>query len=135
MLRYHFKPFAAAAIAMAAIGSTHAAMPADSQLSAISKVYLDTNGCTPQLTEELQDEEFLLASSESAAQAKLKVDVHQLDASMGASARYSAMLVNGDGVTLFSTSGREDSISQEELCEDISDDVVDAMQDKIEDAS
>lgn len=135
MLRFLFNPLLAAALAVAAFAPAQAALPGDNNLSTVSHIYLDTNGCTPQFTEELQDEEFLLATSAETAEAILKVDVHQLDASMGASARYSAMLIRQDGSPMFSTSGQEDSISQEELCEDISDEVVDALEDKVDAAS
>jgi hypothetical protein len=52
------------------------------------------------------------------------VNVRQLDANTGASARFSATLRDRPGEVVWETTGREDSINQEELCEDISEDIV-----------
>lgn len=54
--------------------------------------------------------------------------MHHLDANFGASARYSATMRGEDGDVLFRTTGREDSISVAELCEDISEDIVDRIE-------
>lgn len=123
----NFRLLLAALLCIAPAALTFAADPADQVLRNVKNLYLETNGCTPQFSEALQDADYILVSDRQLADAILKVDVHQLDASMGASARYSATLQQHNGYELFGTSGSEDSIDQEELCEDISEDVVDAM--------
>lgn len=115
--------------------TTTAALPGDNRLASVKRVYLDSNGCTPQFREELRDAEYRLEGKPAAADAVLKVDVHQLDASMGASARFTANLLKQDGSPLFAFTGREDSIDQEELCEDISEQVVEQLEDQAEEAS
>lgn len=135
MYSRHLKWIGAAAFCVAGLGTVHAALPGGNPLASVERIYLDTNGCTPQFQEELSDAEYRLEDSPITADAVMKVDVHQLDASMGASARYTANLIDPDGSPLFAFSGREDSISQEELCEDISEDVVEELEDQVEDVS
>ena len=134
MKNFPLKPVISGVTCVSAIALAQVAVAADPiSLPAVKSVYLETNGCTPQFTEELIDADYALMEKQEAADASLVVDVHQLDASMGASARYSAKLRTQSGQVLFAVSGREDSIDQEELCEDISEDVVDALVDKTED--
>lgn len=96
----------------------------------VGTIWLDTNGCTSKLITELEDHDFALTNSHRSADAVLKVDVHQLDAHTGASARYSASLRDADGRLLMNTSGREDAISQKKLCSNITDDVLDRLSDR-----
>ena len=91
---------------------------------------LDTNGCTPQLTHELADKGFVLTTSRR--EGTLRVNVRQLDANTGASARFSAKLRDRDGGVVWETTGREDSISQEELCEDLSEEIVERLENRME---
>jgi hypothetical protein len=91
-------------------------------------LWLDTNACTPQLTSELEDAGYTFVASRKEAEGSLRVNVRQLDANTGASARFSATLRNQDGKSVWETTGREDSISQEELCEDISEDIADRLE-------
>lgn len=91
-------------------------------------LWLDTNACTPQLTAELEDNGYTLVPNRKQAEGNLRVNVRQLDANTGASARFSAHLRDQDGNAVWETTGREDSISQEELCEDISEDIVDRLE-------
>lgn len=102
--------------------------PPGAALSAVKTIALQTNGCTPQLSTELQKTAgHTLTSDTKTADAVMTVDVHQLDANTGASARFSAVLRNQAGKEVFSTTGREDSISQEELCEDIAEETAERM--------
>lgn len=98
--------------------------------SDVGLIYVDTNGCTDKLTTELMDHDFALTNQRGGADAVLKVDVHQLDAHTGASARYTATLRDSGGKILVNTSGREDAISQKKLCSNITDDVLDRLSDK-----
>jgi len=103
-------------------------IPRNAALNSVRTIHLQTNGCTPQLNTELQTTGgYGLGSDLKGADASLKVDVHQLDANTGASARFSASLRDQGGKELFSTTGREDSISQEELCEDIAEEIAERM--------
>lgn len=95
-------------------------------LSQVQTISVDSNECIGQLDDELDDHGFINSSS-SRADGVLEVDVHQLDANMGATARFAATLRGRDGRVLFSTTGREDSFSVAELCEDISEDIFDRM--------
>jgi hypothetical protein len=95
-------------------------------------LWLETNGCTPQLSEELQENGYTLAASSKNSEGILHVDVHQLDANTGASARFSAKLNDKAGKSIWQTTGREDSISQEELCEDIGEEVAERLKKRME---
>lgn len=103
-------------------------VPQNASLAAVKTIQLQTNGCTPQLTTELQTTGgYTLITDSKTADAVMKADVHQLDANTGASARFSAVLRDLNGKELFSTTGREDSISQQELCEDIAEEIAERM--------
>lgn len=112
------------------VGSVHArdAVIRSNPVPHLQVLWLDTNGCTPQLTEELQEGGYTLAQSRRSADGVLRVSVRQLDANTGASARFSASLRDDRGNAVWETTGREDSISQEELCEDISEDIVERLE-------
>jgi hypothetical protein len=102
----------------------------DNSFASVGAIWLDTNGCSEKLISELEDDDYVLASHRRAADAVLKVDVHQLDAHTGASARYAATLEDDRGRVLMRTSGREDAISQHKLCANITDDVMDRLSDR-----
>jgi hypothetical protein len=99
-------------------------------LNQVDSIWLDSNSCLSGLSDEASEHGFAQSRSPRSADAILEVDVHQLDANVGASARYSAVLHGDDGRVLFRTSGREDSISQRELCADIGDDIFDRIENR-----
>src|SRR5689334_3640991 len=98
------------AIAVCALFSLPAATAKDrTATSRAGVILLDTNGCDERLSSDLTDAGFALAGRPDDADTVLRVDVHQLDAHMGASACYSATLRSVTGKTLINTSGREDA--------------------------
>lgn len=99
-------------------------------LHQVDSIWLDANTCMSGLSDEASSHGFAQTRNPRSADAVLEVDVHQLDAHVGNSARYSAVLRGDDDRVLFSTSGREDSISRQELCADIGDDIFDRMEDR-----
>jgi hypothetical protein len=120
--------FAIAATSALFAGLASARGPYARSLNQVDTIWLDSNSCMSGLSEQASEHGFAESRSPRSSDAILEVNVHQLDADFGASARYSAVLHGDDGRVLFSTSGREDSISQRELCADISDDIFDRME-------
>lgn len=122
--------FVIAVAAMSALfaGLASARGPYARSLSQVDSIWVDSNICMASLSDEASEHGFLQSGSPRSADAILEVNVHQLDANVGNSARYSAILRGDDGRVLFSTSGRESSISQRELCADIGDDIFDRIE-------
>lgn len=122
--------FVIAVAAMSALltGPASARGPYARSLNQVDSIWLDSNSCMAGLSDEASEHGFLQSRSPRSADAILEVNVHQLDADIGNSARYSAVLRGDDGRVLFSTSGREDSITQQELCADIGDDIFDRIE-------
>ena len=120
---------ATAVIALCALASLTDAQAKDkTATNRAGMIWLDTNGCDERISSDLEDAGFALAARRSEADTVLKVDVHQLDAHTGASARYSATLRSVSGAKLIDTSGREDAYSEKKLCKNISDRVVDRLE-------
>jgi hypothetical protein len=122
-------------IAIAAMSTLFAGLasargPYARSLNQVDAIWLDSNSCMAGLSDEASDHGFAQTRSPRSSDAVLEVNVHHLDANVGASARYSAVLHGEDGRVLFSTSGREDSISHRELCADISDDIFDRIENR-----
>lgn len=106
------------------------ARPDARSLYEVDAVTVDANSCNGALREELLDNGYLV-TGRRAADAELDVDVRHLDADFGASARYTATVRGDDGDVLFRTSGREDSITMAELCSDISEDIVERIENRV----
>lgn len=106
------------------------ARPDARSLYEVDAMSVDSNSCNGALRDSLQDNGFLVTNRRS-ADAELDVDVRHLDADFGASARYTATVRGDDGDVLFRTSGREDSITTAELCEDISEDIVERIENRV----
>lgn len=114
----------------ATVVSTQAlARPDARSLYEVDAMAVDSNSCNGALRDALSDSGFLVTSRRG-ADAELDVDVRHLDTEFGRSARYTATVRGDDGDVLFRTSGREDSITTAELCEDISDDIVDRIENR-----
>lgn len=119
---------AAAVLVLTGVAQARDAVIRSNPVPDLRVLWLDTNACTPQLTAELEDGGYTLVSNRKEAEGNLRVNVRQLDANTGASARFSASLRDQANKSVWETTGREDSISQEELCEDISEDIVDRLE-------
>lgn len=118
----------AALLASAGAAQARDAVIRSEPIPDLKVLWLDTNGCTPQLMSELEEDGYLLVSNRGSSEGTLRVNVRQLDANTGASARFSAALRDRSGGIVWQTTGREDSISQEELCEDISEDIAERLE-------
>jgi hypothetical protein len=119
---------AVAAISALFAGLASARGPYARSLNQVDSIWVDSNICMSGLSNEASEHGFLQSGSPRSSDAILEVDVHQLDTDVGNSARYSATLRGDDGRVLFSTSGREDSLTQRELCADIGDDIFDRIE-------
>jgi hypothetical protein len=100
-------------------------------LNEVEAIWLDSNSCNGGISQQLNTHGFLIAGTPRSSDAVLDVQVNPQDSPLGAAAKYSATLTGEDGRVLFSTSGREDSITHSELCEDIGDDIVDRIENRM----
>jgi hypothetical protein len=100
-------------------------------LQEVESIWLDSSSCSSGISHQLDRGGFLLTGSPRMADAVLEVNVNHLDTDMGAAARYSATLHGRNGRVLFSTSGRENSVSERELCQDIGDDIADRIESRM----
>lgn len=105
--------------------------PSARSVQEVDAIWLDSNVCTSGISQEIHEHGFVAVSSPRKADAVLEVNVRHLDANAGASARYTATLRGADDRVLFSITGREDSITQKELCADIGDDILDAVESRV----
>jgi hypothetical protein len=101
-------------------------------LGEVDTIELDANTCRAAFSQELRANGFGVTDSRRSANATLEVRVnaHPSDV-VGRDGTYAVKLVGDDGKILFTHGGHESSIDHAELCDDISDDVVDALERRI----
>lgn len=127
------KPFHAAMIALAGAGliATSTAIARDRfdirNLRQVDSVWVDANVCTSGIRDQLRDRGFFLSGSPRTADAVLMVDVYDHESYVRDSARYRAVLENGDNDVLFTASGTESARSMGGLCDNIGDSIADSM--------
>lgn len=98
-------------------------------LSEVDMIELDANTCAAAFSQELRASGFGITDSRRSANATLEVNVAERPSRVfGRDADYSAKLIGDDDEVLFMHGGTESSIDHAELCDDISDDVVDALE-------
>lgn len=114
-------------VAIGLVPLAGAADSADDILPKVRNILLEANGCSEQFAAALEDADYGVVTNRSLADAIFKIDIQPLDESLGAASRYAVSLRTLDGFELFGQSGAEDSTDQEELCEDISEDMVEAL--------
>jgi len=117
---------------LAALGVAMLPMQSEARrLGDVGAIWVDSNSCTSKLENQLSSNGFAVADSPRWSDTTLEVDVHELNARFGTSARYTATLRDEDGRLLFSTMGREDSLNYSELCEDIGDDIAERLANRV----
>lgn len=123
-----FKRYAAMLLlAVLAWPAAQAADKADDILPKVNSILLEANGCSEQFKSELEASGYQVVTNKSLADAIFKIDVQKMNESLGAASRYAVSLRTLDGFELFGQSGSEDSTDHEEVCEDISEDMVEAV--------
>lgn len=104
--------------------------PHAESLGQVKKVWLDSNICQSGIGQEVTAHGYSAAGSSQRADGVLEVKVSPIESSVGRSAAYTAKLTGDGGKLLFETSGEESSVSEEELCKDIGDDILDSLDSK-----
>lgn len=107
--------------------AVQAADSADAILPKVNNILLEANGCSEQFSTALKEANYAIVTNRSLADAIFKIDVQPLNEALGAASRYAVSLRTLDGFELFGQSGAEDSTDPEEVCEDISEDMVEAL--------
>lgn len=123
-------------VAIAALGASVAGVasargPYARSLHQVDAIWVDSNMCSAGLSNELSEHGFQQTSSPRIADAILDVNVRQERTNLGAEARYTATLRGENGRVLFSMNGNEESLTQRELCADISDDIFDRLENRM----
>lgn len=93
----------------------------------VKKVWVESNLCKSGFATEAAAHGYAAASSSQRSDGVLEIDVKPIESAVGQSAAYTAKLTGDGGKTLFETKGEESSVSEEELCKDIGDDILDAL--------
>lgn len=113
--------------AVVVLPATHAADSADDILPEVQNILLEANGCSEQFGADLEAAGYAVVTNRSLADAIFRIDIQPMSESLGAASRYAVSLQTLDGFELFGQSGAEDSTDAEEVCEDISEDMVEAL--------
>ncbi len=125
------------ALALAACGSE--SKNADTRATHISKVrtlHLTSNDCPAGIRKALQEHGYALLAEDQPADAALKVTVTRTGRNLqsvpefggfGSKANYTAEVVGAENKILFSTAGKEGSITSKEMCEDIGDEIAEKL--------
>ena len=122
------KPFSIAVLlGTSALITAQAADKADAILPKVNNIMLQANGCSEQFASELQANGYQVVTNRSLADAIFKIDMQSRDEALGAAANYAVSLQTPDGFELFGQSGSEGSTDYEEVCEDVSEDMVEAL--------
>lgn len=101
-------------------------------LGEVDVIELDANTCAAAFSQELRASGFGVTDSRRSANATLEVSINDRPSDVvGRDGSYAAKLVGDDGEILFTHGGHESSIDHAELCDDISDDVVDALESRM----
>jgi hypothetical protein len=95
-------------------------------LSEVRTIAVQGSDCDAAITTEMRSQGFLLANRDN-ADAVLNVSVRH----DGEDGSYSATLEGSDGNALFSTRGEEGAGDLAGLCEDISEEIVDSLEDRL----
>jgi hypothetical protein len=101
------------------------------RLHQVDSIWVDSNTCSAQLREGLEQRGFLVAMSRRSADASMEVNVRRERARFGDSASYDATLLGENDRVLFSTAGSEESFDHIELCEDISDELIERLENRM----
>jgi hypothetical protein len=102
-----------------------------SRLHQVDSIWVDSNTCSTQIRDRLEMRGFLVALSRRSADASMEVNVLPERSRFGDSASYTATLVGRSDRVLFSTTGSEESFDHVELCEDISDELIERLENRM----
>jgi hypothetical protein len=99
--------------------------PSARTVNQVNAIWLDSNICMGEIGEQLDEHGFFLTGGPRSSDAVLTVDVNPHGSE---SASYVATLRGDDGRVLMRTGGREDSVDDEEVCEDIGEEIADRIE-------
>lgn len=123
---------------LVACGTSNASPQAETLRDA-NAIFVEGNQCAANITEALAESDLGVTTRAEDADSTLKVSVNNdgrnLDelpefGGIGHKAAYSASLIGAEGIVLFSTTGDEGSISYDEMCEDIGDEIAERMKER-----
>lgn len=130
---------ASAALILGACGNSSADKQVPENLQQVNSILVKANSCQAGIQQALAQRSIGVTDNAESADATLQVSVtsegRNLDdipefGGIGSKASYTASLSNADGKVLFSTAGDEGSVTYNEVCEDIGDEIAERMQDQ-----
>jgi hypothetical protein len=118
--------FAAGAVAV--VSQAAFARPDARSLREVDRVWVDSNSCSADISDQLERRGFFVTSNPRAADAILVVDVDSRSSRrLDSTADYSARLRGEDDYVIFTASGTRNAYSHSELCEEIGDSIAESM--------
>lgn len=105
-------------------------------INQVRTMHLSTNDCPHGVNKALREHGFAILENTQEADARLEVNITRTGRNLdqvpefggfGAKASFSASVIGAEDKVLFTTSGKEGSLSSEELCEDIGDELAEKL--------
>jgi hypothetical protein len=104
------------------------ARPDARSLREVDRVWVDSNSCSADISDQLESRGFFVTNNRRAADAILVVDVDsRTSRRLDSTADYSARLHGEDDYVIFTASGTRNAYTHSELCEEIGDSIADSM--------
>lgn len=105
-------------------------LPESTPLPDVRAVWLQTNGCSSELAAELQGAGYTLSDTRAGADAIMTTELKPRDVEIGAAAQYTAVLRDKSGRDIFSATGSEDALNEQELCSDIGESIAERIKER-----
>ncbi|GEM_PF-1884976 len=117
-------------------GETEKPGPTATHINQVRTMQLQTNDCPAGIAKALREHGFAVLEENQQADARLDVTVTRTGRNLdqvpefggfGAKATFSAKVIGADDAVLFTTSGKEGSLTSEEMCEDLGDELAEKL--------